>query len=83
MALLNLINQIGLNIKILRKNKGITQEKLAELIGVSRITIVNIEKGNNSSLLTFLKIIKYFDETEFLKSWNIEAEPIIDDILIY
>jgi putative transcriptional regulator len=41
--------------------KGITQEELAEALGVSRQTIVALEKGNYSpSVILALKIAKYF-----------------------
>lgn len=41
--------------------KGITQEELAEKVGVSRQTIIAIEKGNYTpSILLALKISKFF-----------------------
>ena len=39
---------IGKNIAELRKNKGMTQEQLAEMVGVSRNTISSIETGHFS-----------------------------------
>ena len=45
----------------LRKVKDVTQEEFASDIGVSRQTVVAIEKGNYTpSLLLGLKIAKYF-----------------------
>ena len=38
---------IGENIKIHRKNKGLTQKQLADKIGVSEITVRRYEKNNN------------------------------------
>ncbi|MBI5044555.1 MAG: helix-turn-helix transcriptional regulator [Candidatus Levybacteria bacterium] len=47
-----------------RVEKNITQEKLAKSIGVTRQTIIAIEKGNYTpSVLLALKIAKYFDTT--------------------
>ncbi len=47
-----------------RKEKGITQEELAQAIGVSRQTVVAIEKGNYvPSLLLGMKIAKYFKKS--------------------
>lgn len=44
-----------------RKSKGITQEELARGIGVTRQTIIAIEKGNYvPSVLLALKIADYF-----------------------
>lgn len=45
----------------LRKEKGITQEELSKALGVSRQTIVAIEKGNYiPSLLLGIKIAQVF-----------------------
>lgn len=46
---------------ILRDKKGVTQHELAEAVGVTRQTIIAIEKGNYTpSVLLALKIAKYF-----------------------
>lgn len=48
-------------IKVLRAEKDITQEKLAQDIGVSRGTILEIERGTfNPSLKLAFKISDYF-----------------------
>ncbi len=48
----------------LRQDKGITQEEFAKALGVSRQTIIAIEKGNYiPSLLLGLKIAKFFKKT--------------------
>ncbi len=61
------------NIKQLRQDQGVTQEELAEAVGVSRQTIIAIEKGNYTpSLLLALRIAKYFKapiESIFHISW--------------
>ena len=45
----------------LRKEKSVTQEALAEVLGVSRQTVIAIEKGNYiPSLLLGLKIARFF-----------------------
>lgn len=48
----------------LRKEKKITQEKLAERIGVTRQTIIAIEKGNYTpSVSLAIKIAKFFNKS--------------------
>lgn len=48
-------------VNTLRTEKGITQEEFAEKIGVSRQTVIAIEKGNYTpSVLLALKISKFF-----------------------
>jgi putative transcriptional regulator len=45
----------------LRTEAGITQEALAEAVGVSRQTVIAIEKGNYTpSVLLALRIARYF-----------------------
>ncbi|MDD4074441.1 MAG: helix-turn-helix transcriptional regulator [Candidatus Pacebacteria bacterium] len=50
-------------IKMLRAEKNITQEELAERVGVTRQTIIAIEKGKYvPSLELAFKISIYFDK---------------------
>lgn len=49
-------------LKVFRAMKDITQEDLAHSIGVTRQTIIAIERGNyNPSLELAFKIARYFD----------------------
>ena len=55
-----------------RVKKKITQEELAKDVGVTRQTIIAIEKGNYTpSILLALKIAKYF-KTPVEKMFTIE-----------
>ncbi len=48
------------NVKATRGTKNLTQEELAQLLGVSRQTIISIESGRYvPSTLLSLKIAKY------------------------
>lgn len=50
-------------IKILRAEKGITQEELAEAVNVTRQTIIAIEKNKYvPSLELAFRIARYFDK---------------------
>ena len=45
----------------LRTKKGLTQEDLAEKVGITRQTVISIEKGNYTpSVLLALKIARVF-----------------------
>jgi putative transcriptional regulator len=49
-------------VRELRTQKGITQEEFAEAVGVSRQTVIAIEKGNYvPSVLLALKIARFFE----------------------
>ena len=48
-------------LSLLRREKGITQEELADAVEVTRQTIISLENGRyNASLLLAHKIAKYF-----------------------
>lgn len=48
----------------LRKEAGITQEEIAEAVGVTRQTIISMEKGNYiPSVLLALKVAVFFNKT--------------------
>ena len=58
-------------LKVYRAMKDVTQEKLARAVGVTRQTIIAMERGNyNPSLELAFKIALYF-------------EASIEDIFIY
>jgi putative transcriptional regulator len=49
-------------LKVFRAMKDITQESLAKAVGVSRQTVIAIERGNyNPSLELAFKIVHFFD----------------------
>lgn len=51
-------------IKELRKRHTVTQEELANAVGVTRQTIISLENGRyNASLQLAHKIARYFDTT--------------------
>lgn len=57
-------NKVGLRIKELRKQHGITQERLALMTGINRSYLADIEKGNrNFGFDTLERIVNGFDIT--------------------
>ncbi|MEE1158190.1 MAG: helix-turn-helix transcriptional regulator [Atopobiaceae bacterium] len=49
-------------IEELRKTRGVRQDELAKVLGVSRQTISSLENGRyNPSILLAYKIARYFD----------------------
>lgn len=51
----------GHYVRLLRKNSKLSQEELAEMLNLSRLTIQNLESGKNFKIDTFLKVMKHFD----------------------
>jgi transcriptional regulator with XRE-family HTH domain len=58
--------RIGQLVRLLRKRDGLTQQQLAEKLGLSRITVKNLELGQNATLDTLFKALQYFDMLEEL-----------------
>jgi len=79
----NILRTIGINIKHARNEKGLTQEQLAPMIGLSRTQLVNIEGGNTSTSIE--KIIKLAEVLEIdvsiLLNIGIERCPTCGQIL--
>lgn len=58
-------------LEALRKERGIRQEDLAQALGVSRQTVISLEKGKyNPSLALAFKLARYF---------ALSIEDIFDD----
>ena len=65
------MNYVKAKLKVFRAMRDLTQEALAQEIGVTRQTVIAIEKGKyNPSLELAFKIARYF-------------EASIEDIFIY
>lgn len=62
-------NNIGQWCKKMRKTEKLTQEELANELGLSRYTIVNLENGENPTLETLLKVLHYFDKMNSLNQF--------------
>ena len=54
-------DRVGDLIRQLRNRDNMTQEELADRVGMSRITIQNLEAGKNPTMDTVLKVLQYFD----------------------
>lgn len=54
-------NSLGKLVKGLRERENLTQEQLGNKLGLSRLTIQNLEAGKNPTIDTLLKILQYFD----------------------
>ena len=66
------LKTFGLNVKFARIKKNISQEKLAELINVSRMTISMIETAKQNP--TILKVI------DIAKALNVDINELIKTV---
>ncbi len=73
----------GERIAKLRKDKGLTQEKLAEKFDVNTSLIGHYEKGRSISIDMLYKIAKYFEtSTDYLLGLTDSKSPKISDVAI-
>ena len=75
---------IGYKVKQLRQEKGITQEQLAEAVGVGVTHISHLETGAGTvSLKVFVAIVNYLDcsADELLCKEISTAKPIVNNWL--
>ncbi len=62
MGIRQLRNEIGRKVKHLRQEKGLSQEKLAEYVDMSREHISCIERGKHLVIIeTLYNLAKYFE----------------------
>lgn len=73
-----ILKEIGQKLKSFRLQKNITQEEMAQKVGLNRVTIGEIEKGRPSSLLTFIQILRGLEKLDMLN--NITPVPLISPI---
>jgi len=79
-------NTLGLNVRNRREHKGLTQEKLAEKICVSKNTVSDIESGDKfARACTLVRLAKFFETEvyELLKPKGISPDNTADAIAIY
>lgn len=76
---------IGQKVKQIRLRKGVTQEQLAEAVGVGVTHISHLETGSGTvSLKVFLAIVNYLEcsADEILCKEIHTARPIVDNWLV-
>ena len=80
----NLKTKLGMRIKELRLSNNLTQEKLAELVGMERTNITRIEAGkhfpNAENLEKFAKIFNVLPNELFYIQHHKNKEELIKEI---
>lgn len=71
---------IGQWCKILRKTEELTQQELADELALSRLTISKLERGENFTIDTFLKIVQYFDALSVLNDFVTNQSDIPESL---
>lgn len=63
-----IITEIGSLVRRIRLQKNITQQQLADKVGLYRSTISEMENGRASSLLSFIQVLRGLEKLETLNS---------------
>lgn len=61
-----ILEEVGKKLRVLRKGKKYSQQELADIVGVSRKHIVDIEAGRGTTLLIFIILLREFNKAERL-----------------
>ena len=69
-----IVKEIGMNLKQMRLNKNISQEQLAGLSGINRVTISRLEGGRAATLLTVVQILRALNKLDILNIFREEPE---------
>jgi transcriptional regulator with XRE-family HTH domain len=70
-----ILRELGRRVRQNRLAKNLTQERLAEMAGVSRMTIVNLEKGQAATLLTFIQVLHSLGSLDGLENFLPDLGP--------
>ncbi len=70
-----ILRELGRRVRQNRLAKNLTQKRLAEMAGVSRMTIVNLEKGQAATLLTFIQVLHSLGSLDGLENFLPDLGP--------
>ena len=70
-----ILREVGRRVRQNRLAKNLTQKRLAEMAGVSRMTIVNLEKGQAATLLTFIQVLHSLGSLDGLEKFLPDLGP--------
>lgn len=75
-----LLAQLGGFLKHHRLMQNKTQQQLADAAGIGRVTLVLLEQGKGSHLLSLIQVLRALDLLHLFQ--HFEAKPIISPLLI-
>jgi len=76
------LDEIGMSVRSLRKDKGLTQKQLADIAGISRVTLGKLERAQLGSitLKTFDIILDALGYEIDVKRKNSFGLPSLDEL---
>jgi len=64
-----LLKELGGRLRKLRLSKNLSQERVAEIAGLGRTTVVSLEAGNNPKLITLLQVLRALEALDALNDF--------------
>ncbi len=64
-----IIKEIGRRVKRKRLERNLTQQEIADLAGISRPTVSDIERGNPFEILTLVQVLRALDALDGIDSF--------------
>jgi transcriptional regulator with XRE-family HTH domain len=77
-----ILTELGKCIQRKRLNLNMKQSELAERCGIGLSTMNSLEKGRNTSLDTFIAVLRELREFDALYLSFLKEEPIAPDVLL-
>ncbi len=65
---------LGNFIQKTRLNRNKTQQEISDFAGINRSTLVQIEKGNGSTLLSFIQVLRALEQLHLLEAFEVKQE---------
>ncbi|MDP1973385.1 helix-turn-helix domain-containing protein [Sediminibacterium sp.] len=72
--------ELGRFIKTTRLQQNKTQQQIAEIAGVNRSTIVQIENGSGSTMLSFIQVLRALEQLHQFETFQLK--PIISPLIL-
>ncbi len=75
-----ILELLGKFIRNARLGRNKTQEEVAKAAGINRSTLVQIEKGNGGTLLSFIQVLRALEQLQTLEVF--EVKEVISPLLL-
>jgi transcriptional regulator with XRE-family HTH domain len=69
-----IIEVLGNFIKKTRLSQNKTQQDVSEAAGINRSTLIQIEKGNGGTLLSFIQILRALEQLQLFEVFEVKQE---------
>ena len=70
-----IVASIGEFIKYHRLNQNKSQQQLAEEAGINRSTLVQLEKGNQANIITFVQLLRSLNLLHIFQQFKVQSQP--------